>query len=353
MSLGNPEAPLTPDQRAELLKRAWELLNGKDYRGVVALLEPLPEAELLAEPELGFCLAASWRRVDELGRALQLVETLSSKTRQTSTLLLRCQVENLKGGVLLLAGHLLEAELCLNSALELASDLGKDLYLASTLANLGIIRNIRGDSAAAVALFSRAAEASSRVGNGRELGQIYQSLAIAMRDLEAFDQAHSHFEYAQRILERFGSPDELIGPYCERALLLCHEGDLRLAEGTAQISFARANELQLPRLVGEARRVLGIIAFARGDWAEAREQLSAALDGSRATSNPLLEAEVLEELAVLEQAEGNEPRADEALEHSCRIYERMGAPQRAQRARARLAPAAVTSGNGTEDPLFD
>lgn len=353
MHATEPEAPLTPDQRAGLLKRAWELLNAKNYPGVVALLDPLPKAELLKEPEMGFCLAASWRRTDQLGRALGLVEALSSETRYDFPLLLRCQVENLRGGVLLLSGQLLQAEMCLNSALEMATDLRKDAYRANTLTNLGIVKSIRGELAAAVALFSRAAEANTRVGDGRGIGQIHQCLAIALRDLGALDQAHSHFEHAQRTLERFGSPDELIGPFCERALLLCQIGDLRLAEAAAEIALARAVKLRSLRHTAEVRRVLGIIAFAGGDWAEAREQLSAALDGSRATSNPLLEAEVLEELAVLEQAEGNESRAEEALGQSCRIYERMGAPLRAQRARARLAPAAVTNGSETGNPLFD
>ena len=247
----------------------------------------------------------------------------------------------------MLLGFLAEAERQLYEALELATEAGDEFLAAVIAGNLGITFDIRCQWAEALSFYNRAISTFYRIGRRRQAGHIHQNLALSYQNAGLFAEAFTHIEPALVIGRACGSEDDVLRSEIQRALLLCETGDLRLAEITAWRGYTKTTESSLWRLSSEALRILGITARARGDWEDASRYLSNALELSRSTHNLLLEAEVLEEQAVVAQAAENFSAAERLLEESTRIYERIGAPARAQRARARLSPAGVA---GHSDP---
>ncbi len=338
---GAGEGLVDAERRAELLKRGWALLVERNYPAIQELLEPLPEEELVREPELGFLLATTWYRLEEIQQALHLVRLIEEPCARHSNPRLDRERNNLQGVLLLSVGSVAEAEACFTEVLESAREVGDEVYQSYAYSNLGVIADMRCWHAKALTLFQRALAAYQQQGNGLGIGTVHQNVGMMYRTLGLLRESDSHFEAAHRLFVAFGSENEISAAEAERALVLCKMGDLRLAKILAGRAY-ETNVLQgMERDRGETLRVLGIIAWYSGDSASAQANLIESLEISRATSNPLLEAEVLEELAVLAQARGEESEMQRLLDECAAIYERIGTPARAQRARERLLPTRV------------
>lgn len=335
------EGPLDPAARADLLKRGWGLLASRNYKSLQELLEPLPEEELVREPELGFLFGAALRRRGEKHGALRILEAVLDSAYASSNSRLIRESMNLAGAVLLELGRLAQADGLFQGVLESAIRSGDQFYAATAYHNLGVAAEIRCQHTVALAYFQRALAQFQQLGHLRGIGEVHQNLGMIYRTLGLYAEADSHFEHAFQLFASYGSVDELNAAESERALLNCYRGDVRLAEATALRAYSQALAHGLDRNRGETLRVLGIIASAAGDWPSAEERFRTSLATARATTNPLLEAEVLEELAVLAQTQGEEEEMERLIEESAAIYERIGTPARARRARERVAPATL------------
>lgn len=338
---GAGEGPLDPEGRAALLKRGWGLLAERDYRALAELLEPLPEEELVREPELGFLLSAAHHRQRNPQRALELLRAVRNRSGPVAGSRLEIECANLEGVCHLLLGQLDAALPYLQRTLELASEKRDQQYVSHACVNLGVCADIRGQQAEAISYYSRVIAAQAHLGDRRICGGAHHGLAMSYRQLGMLEESFTHFDHAHRILSALGSSDELFAVEVESALLHLQRGDIRLAEATLRRPASRVVSLGNLWEKAELLKVTGMLAMAREEWVTGHRKLSESLQVSRSTSNPLLEAEVLEELAVLAQAQGEEAEMERLIGESAAIYERIGTPARAQRARARVAPAGI------------
>lgn len=334
----NYGSSLLREQRVHLLTQGWALLQNRDYQAVAKLLEPLPEEDYIAEPEIGYLYSAALRRIGSEQKALQLLDAIALLYGHDihSRLFLECT--SLTGATLLSLGRPTEAERCYQAVCESATEIGEEYFVAVAGISLGIIADIRGYHRKALAEFQRVIPWLYQSGLNREIAAVHHNLGMVNRNLELLDEALTHFEHARFNYDLYGSKDDLAQVDVERALTLCLMGDFQLAGATIDRVHDYAVRLKLQNLAGEALRVRGIVAFARGDRVSARAYLANSLETARTTTNLLLEAEVLEELAVLEQAEGNRTEAENLLAQAERVYHQLGSPARAQRAHDRIFP---------------
>lgn len=330
----------TLQQRVEALSRLWALLRQRDYGRLRALLEPLPTSRLLAVPDLAYLLAVALDRLGESGAAMALLRKLEDAIDETGNPDLFRKRHNHEAMIWIRRGELPRARALLVVLLQSAERADDHFAIGVACQNMAVLAQIRCEWSEAVALHERAKASFHRLGLKRAIGDVHQNLSTLYRELGRLEEAQTHSEHALRLYRHGAGEEEIAAVELGRALLCTARGDHRLAATTAARALQRYGRAGSGRDVAEAHRVLGIVAAARGDLPRCREYLELALPTARATANPLLEAEVLEEIAVLERLEGDSPASRSAADAAARVYLGIGADARAERMRARLAARA-------------
>ncbi len=324
-----------------LLEQARALVAGRDYPGLAALLAPVPRAQLLAEPELGFLLAEAWRRAGERASALALARELEPVCRRRGNDRLSRERSNLEGILFFESGDLAGAEAEWRRLLDASSRAADDEFVARANQNLGIIYTLAGRWQEALASYGRAIVAYQRLGYLRGLAQAHNNLAISYREMGFPDEADQAFRQALEFARSDGSEDELGRIEQEWALLTAIRGDPALAGVTAERSLRRFRKLGEPAGAGDALRVLGIVALRDARLEEAHARLDEALRLARELHLRLLEAETVEALAALAQAAGDEGAADRLRSEGEAIFAELGASQWGMQIRRQLAARAA------------
>jgi tetratricopeptide (TPR) repeat protein len=242
---------------------------------------------------------------------------------------------NLQGIILIELGRLDAAEECLldaSSAAAAAEDLE---ILANTTMNLGVIADMRCRWEQAIAAFTRARFVFESIAKHRMAAGSHHNLGMSLRQLGLFSDAYAHYDHALEGYTAFGTNADLVGIYSERALLLSDMGDGKQAERCAKRALSIARELGHARFIGECLRSLGAVLLRNGQRSDGRQSLELALPISQETHMTMLEAELHEELAVLERREGNEHSGERHLESCVNLYTKIGADMRSERAKMR------------------
>ncbi len=323
-----------------LLEQARALQARRDYPGLAVLLGSAPRAALLAEPELGVLLAEAWRRAGERARALELARELEPVCRRRGNDRLYLERSNLEGILLFESGDLAGAEAEWRKLLDASSRAGDDEFVARANQNLGIIYTLAGRWEEALASHERAIVAYQRLGYLRGLAQAHNNQAISYREMGFPDEADQAFRQALAFARTDGSQDELGRIEQEWALLTAMRGDPALASVTAERSLRRFRKLGEPAGVGDALRVLGIVALWQSWLEQARGRLDEALRLARELHLRLLEAETVEALAALAAATGDEAAAGRLRLEGETIFAELGASQWGSQIRRQLAARA-------------
>jgi ATP/maltotriose-dependent transcriptional regulator MalT len=319
------------EEKASLLAHAWELKARRDVTGLLALLSPLPEEDLLAEPDLGVLLAFAWHCERNVLPALELVGKLAAHcSRRGNDNVDRLRL-NLQGVSLSLIGKLDDAERAYSKALAASYEAQDYRMTAIVTMNLGIIADIRCEWERALVAFRRAVVEFQRIGDQANLAMAHHNLAMTNFQMGLLESADSNFLTALEHYDRFGTTAERMGTLIERAHLRLRMKDDAFAEASIRHVLSEVRSLNSAFMEGEAYRVAGIILHAQGQQNEARRYLVLSSQLAQQINRRILLAEVAEELAKLEIGAGNMPqaqkRADECISH----YLEMGAVNRAQR----------------------
>ncbi|MET0400226.1 MAG: hypothetical protein ABW277_25780 [Longimicrobiaceae bacterium] len=332
-----------PLARASLLERAWELQRRSDMAGIVDLLADVSRAELTAEPELGLMLGFGWFHAGQWERALDIVQALYESLRGGDSRLAR-RVLNLHAMVLLNQGSLPEAEELWTELQERSVRESDPVTLAWASANLAAVADVQCRWEDALASSQRACAVQQQLGDRRALGGTHHNLGMTYRQLGFLHDADRSFERAAEYFRDHGSEDEIALTEMERGLTLYMLGDHRLA--AASVGRALERFTRLGHVVGQCDcwRVLAIFALRERRLDQARRLLQPALERIREAVDRLTEAEILEELAVLEKLEGNAGESARRAAEAGSIYRGMGAVRRADRMEERLRAAAPGSG---------
>jgi tetratricopeptide (TPR) repeat protein len=285
----------------------------------------LPEAAVVAEPELGVLYADACRRVGQTLRSLEVGERLEARVRRAGRKDLTLELTNVIGMALFEAGRMEEAERRFQALLDDATAWRNVEFTARAANNQGIIANVQGERDLALSCYQHALAAYQGLGHLRGLAQTHHNLGISYRDLGLHGEADAHHRRAIELAREAGSEDVIALAELERAVLRTLAGDGRMAEALARRARHRFRRLGDPLGRAEALRVLAAAARADGRDRLAEKRLEAALAVARAHRDELLLAEVRRDQGVLLRDRGQHDRARTALLESADHYERLGA----------------------------
>lgn len=332
---------------APLLERVWELQRRHDVSALIELLSPLSSADLTAEPELGLRLGFSWFHTGQWARALGIVQILQESTRKGGNSKVWRRVQNLHAMLHLEQGNLLAAEELWIELHERSSQVGDLAAVAWAISNLAIVADIQCRWEDALANSQRAAAVYQRLGDRNALGGTHHNIGMTYRQLGFLHDAARNFERAADYYGDHGNENEIARTEMERGLTLYMLGDERLARASVNRALERFTRLGHGVGQSDSWRVLAIFALHERRLDEARRLLDGSLIRIRTAVDKLTEAEILEEMAVLEKLEGNAGESVRRAGEAGLIYRGMGAGCRAERMERRLSEAAAGHGPGT------
>src|SRR3954452_24286704 len=194
----------------------------------------------------------------------------------------------------------------------------------------GLLRWREGDFAGSEALYRRAKELAEQVGWSEVAFSALFGLALTQRDRGEFSAAVTSLDQALDICERAGLISQSIQAVGARALALYHGGRTAQARESADEAGRLAERLSYP--VGEATALdaLGATAI---DPVEGSELLAKAKDIWLELGRPL-DAARCDLLAGVRLTETDPDGSRRLLEESASVFERLGVPHMAERARA-------------------
>ncbi|HYW06899.1 MAG TPA: hypothetical protein VE913_08085 [Longimicrobium sp.] len=338
---GTPGLP----PRQERLLRVWELRAARDYAALEALLAPLPDAELLAEPELGVALGEALLHHGGWDRALALAEALAGSCRRAGGGRLERRRLSVVGQIVYARGRIADATGVWTTLLDSAVADGEQEGIGIALLNLGSVAAARAEWEEAMSLFARAIAVGQTVASELLLGTAHCNLGTTYVELGLLTYADDHLRYARRLLRAEGMPYHAAKMESATTLLHLHMGDLRLARWTAKRVLER---FDFPSIQADSMRLLGMIAAAEGALDEATDWLRGALDRLAGGVDLVTEAEVHEEWAAVALRAGDATGGAEHEAAAARMYGGLEAPRRVARLRGRLAE--IRRAHGTPGP---
>jgi putative nucleotidyltransferase with HDIG domain len=191
--------------------------------------------------------------------------------------------------------------------------------------NLGILANIRGSVAEAIAHYRASLEAYESVGDDRGRAMAYHNLGMASADRELWEDADGHFQRCLRLAES-------VGDVHLRGLGLLNHSEVHLARQryeqarqNAEAALAIFDGLGSKLDKADAYRVIGRVYRETGRHALAEARLRSALELAVATASVLSEAEASRELALLYQTMERNQEALTLLNAAHRLFSRLDA----------------------------
>jgi tetratricopeptide (TPR) repeat protein len=305
------------------------------------------QEELHSEPQALYLLAEAHSRLSEpeAARIAARYALEGFGERGDPQGLLRA--ENLLGVILFEAGELDEARAHFRNALRLAMEEGALQMRANIANNLGTICDLRGEREQALEYFHMALRSYYEAGDLKGQAQTSHNLGIAHKELEQREVSEGFFAQAAELALAAGADALFAFSVMARAELVLEAGDPDDAEQLVRQALPRFDTASSLYGLTEVHRLRGLIAWRRGDVAQAQAHLDAAMDFSDLHGVPLLDAEVRVErghlLCLLGETEGGL----EDLRRAAEAFEGLQSRRRAERARTLLrtfsAPGAAAS----------
>jgi tetratricopeptide (TPR) repeat protein len=317
---GQARDPILSEALASVASGAWG-----DVRDLLTSREP----EVCLQPELITLLGEAYLRTHAPREACSWLDRTVPELRRAGDRVAVRKATNLSGVARFELGELDDAEHAFRDAFTLGRLDGDDLLLARATNNLGLIANVRGEHAEAIALYRMAIPSYQRLGQPRGLAETYHNLAITFRDLADLERAED-CEWRAMEFGRQASDDRLVA-MAETGLaeLQLLRGDAAIAEARARrgaVAFERLGDAQ-----GEANalRIVGVAATALEKYATADEALDRAVSLASERGYALVEGESRLARAQLALARGDLAGARGDAEAALEIFERLGSTSEA------------------------
>lgn len=222
-------------------------------------------------------------------------------------------------------GDLDEAERLYLTARARALRAGDAKLAAMTAQNLGVIANIRGDLPEARRHYEASLEEYRALGLTKDVCVALNNLGLLHTHQEQWQAAERAFDEAVRI-------SDSLGDLSARILLDVNLAELWVARREydhAQQAVRHALELAARTgdgsSIGQATKLLGVIARENGDADQAEEQFVRAAEIAVARQDPLLEAEVAREFADLARRQGRNRQVLQHLNRAHRLFTQLRA----------------------------
>ncbi|HEX4627968.1 MAG TPA: tetratricopeptide repeat protein, partial [Gemmatimonadales bacterium] len=191
--------------------------------------------------------------------------------------------------------------------------------------NLGILANIQGDFAEALARYGRSLEACRASGDAQGCAIAYHNLGMASADCHQLDEAEGYFRASLEIAQRTG--DAYLAALCRTNHAKVHHarGRYEDARANAETAAAAFDQLGVGSAKADAYRVLGMVYRDTGRPALAEARFRGAIELAVGAGATLNEAEASRELALLYQAMGRNQDALTLLNAAHRLFGRLDA----------------------------
>ncbi len=291
-----------------------------DVRALLTSREP----EVRLQPELIALLGEAYLRTHAPREACSWLDRTNAELRRAGDRVAVRKAINLAGVAHFELGELDDAERAFRDAFTLGRLDGDDLLLARAINNLGLIANVRGRHAEALALYRMAIPSYQRLGQPRGLAETYHNLAITFRDLADLERAE---EYERRAME-FGrqASDERLVAMAQVGLaeVQLRKGDSEFAEAAARRGAQAFAGLGDAQFEADAWRLVGVAAIALEKYAIATEALDRAVSLASERGYALVEGESRQARARLALARGDLAGARGDAEAALEIFERLG-----------------------------
>lgn len=248
----------------------------------------------------------------------------------------RAHALNYLGGLALRRGDINGAANLFTDSLAIADGCGESRLVGMLQQNLGIVADIRGNPAAALAHYRVSLRTFETTNDLQPMCWVLSNLGYLFMKEERYEEASAAYERALGIarargdLMAEGIIEENIG---EMRLILDEVED-------AYVHLARAREIAELRdddlRLAAALKLQGAFERLSGRPAEATDTLRHALTLAAITEDALVGAEILYQFGLALAAFGDSKGATDALNSALDAFERLGARQWAGRARNRL-----------------
>jgi tetratricopeptide (TPR) repeat protein len=330
-----------PDEFAKLKAQLERLRKEGRWGEIRDRAVSLDDSVLTADPKVAYLVAEALFYSGQMDRALHLVLAAEVEFRARHDRGGLLPALNLAGAVQFELGDLQGAEERFSDLLEIARESGDDEMTGRATNNLGAIASLKGDAPQALSLFLLSIPLYQKVGFLRGLALTEHNLGIVNRDLGYWREAERHYRSAQRRARQLGDERVAAMARAGRAEVSHLRGDQALADVEARQALETFTELGDELGRAEALKLLGSIAAASAKGESATRCFDEALKLARDNSNPLLEAEVLEERASLHSGTGRIALARADLEAAMATYRRLGATGRQHTANDKLIRLAL------------
>lgn len=230
---------------------------------------------------------------------------------------------NVLAGFAFESGEMEEARARYQEALELG---GSDPTLRGRIEqNLGILANIQGDHAQAMAHYQRSLEGFEASGDQKGLAIAHHNLGMVSSDRRLWDEADRHFVRSLEITRQVG--DVHLEGLCLLNHSEVHVARQRFEEARtgAEQALAIFDRLGARLDVADACKVLGVVFRETGRFTLAESRLQSAIEQAVETGSVLSEAEASRELARLYQTTGRNQEALQLLNAAHRLFSRLDA----------------------------
>jgi putative nucleotidyltransferase with HDIG domain len=315
-----PAADLLHDARAR--ERAACIPEAiQCYQGAIAAADRTGERAVLAEALRRLAVLRHHR--NESAEARELARRSYSVACDAGNDVLAAEALNTLGGLDVKTGAIDDARHNFMQALERGGQ-SRELR-ARVEQNLGIVANIQGDLAQAVAHYERSLEAYRASNDEHGCAIAYANLGIAHTDLRQYDRADGYFQRCYEIAERAG--DAHLRGMClvNHAEVHVLRGRYEQARRNAEDALAIFDQLDARSNKSEAYRVIGMVYRETGRTALAESRLRSAIELAVSAGSVLNEAEASCELALLFQAMGRNQEALTLLNAAYRLFGRLDA----------------------------
>ena len=328
MNSGGPADQLLYEARAHIASGAWsavrDLLRGH-------------EPEVRSRPELITLLGEALLRTHAPRDACGWLENANTDLARAGDRSAIRRATNLVGAARFEMGDLDDAELAFESALNLGREDGDDLLLARAMNNLGMIANVRGRHANALALYRLAIPSYQRLGQARGLAETYHNLAITFREMGELRRAEECERRAMEFARE--APDARLVAMAQVGLaeLQLHRGDAALAEVQAHRGAAAFARIEDPKGEADALRLAGAAALSLAKHDAADTALARAVELASTAGYALVEGEARRVQAAVALARGDADRARITAAGALTTLERAGATRQARELRTWIA----------------
>ena len=260
---------------------------------------------------------------DERARARELCERSHRTARDMGDALLAAEALNALAGFDFESGAIEAAREKFHQALELGG--ASPELRGRTEQNLGILANIQGALAQALAHYQRSLQAFESAGDDRGCAIASHNLGMVSADRDLWDDADRYFRLSFEIAQR-------IGDIHLQGLGLLNHSEVHLARQrydqarqNAETALGIFDQLGAKLDKADAYKVIGRVYRETGRHALAESRLRSAIELAVTTGSILSEAEADRELALLYQAMGRNQEALRLLNAAHRLFGRLDA----------------------------